>query len=153
MLNLVRVVLVILPTTGMSTTGVSVELFYLIPFAHRREFREHSSLLLKTRLYSMLPPVTNTYSQRLRLSSILISRFILDLRGTDQSDGQMTSSMRFAAQVFASLGAPLDEGSVWVTNEMENVTDSVAHLDDTLEGSGAKVPGRQVSFSVTHNKC
>ena len=78
---------------------------------------------------------TSTYSQHPSLSSILISRFILDLRNVsraDQSDSQMTSSMRFAEQVSATFGAPLDEGSAWVTDAMDNVADPIVHSDDPV---------------------
>ncbi|KAJ3476720.1 hypothetical protein NLI96_g10968 [Meripilus lineatus] len=67
------------------------------------------------------------------VSSILISRFILDLRGIyasgNQESDKAMSSVKFAARITGNLGAPLEDASTWDTNAADNTTESVILSD------------------------
>ncbi|KAJ3475129.1 hypothetical protein NLI96_g12044 [Meripilus lineatus] len=71
-----------------------------------------------------------------RIRSILISRFILDLRSVQISDNQTgsgsVSSVRFTARATGTLGAPLDQSSTWATNAVDNIPEPMIYSDDPL---------------------
>ncbi|KAJ3476762.1 hypothetical protein NLI96_g10939 [Meripilus lineatus] len=91
------------------------------------------------------------------LSSILISRFILDLRevytSKDQESNNPMSSVRFASQLSGNIGAPLGEapGSRSDDDAIENIPEPVYVSEDPLaEGlfpSASERTERRVSFS------
>ena len=82
----------------------------------------------------MLLSVANIHSQRTSLASILTSRFILDLREVDQAKagGSTPSAVKFAVQLSATVGAPLNQESVWVTNAGADITEENAIMNDPL---------------------
>lgn len=67
--------------------------------------------------------------------SILTSRFILDLREVNEAQSgaaSTPSSLKFAVQLSATIGAPLNEESVWVTNAGGDVAEENAVSNDPL---------------------
>ena len=71
-----------------------------------------------------------------RISSILLSRFILDLRSvyvteSNSGSGRM-SSLRFASQFSGNIGAPLEEASTWTTNAADNEPEPMLFSDDPM---------------------
>ncbi|KAJ3480146.1 hypothetical protein NLI96_g8568 [Meripilus lineatus] len=68
------------------------------------------------------------------LASILTCRFILDLREVDQAKagGSTPSAVKFAVQLSATVGAPLNQESVWVTNAGADITEENAITNDPL---------------------
>lgn len=75
-------------------------------------------------------------SQATRISSIILSRFILDLRSVYMSDTNSgsgrTSSVRFATQISGNIGAPLEEASTWTTNAADNEPEPMLFSDDPM---------------------
>ncbi|KAJ3476985.1 hypothetical protein NLI96_g10774 [Meripilus lineatus] len=69
-------------------------------------------------------------------SSIILSRFILDLRSVYMSDTNSgsgrTSSVRFATQISGNIGAPLEEASTWTTNAADNEPEPMLFSDDPM---------------------
>ncbi|KAJ3480140.1 hypothetical protein NLI96_g8567 [Meripilus lineatus] len=81
------------------------------------------------------PSLANTRSQHFSLMSILTSRFILDLREVNEAQSgaaSTPSSLKFAVQLSATIGAPLNEESVWVTNAGGDVAEENAVSNDPL---------------------
>lgn len=79
------------------------------------------------------------------ISSILLSRFLLDLRSVytpdTRSQNTSLSSVRFASQIVGNLGAPLEEESAWSTNAADHVPEPITISDDPLaEGLISRQP-------------